>query len=239
MIKRAFPFIVWVAFLFNSCSSDSQEEVQPDQPIDDIYFNFTLKGTSYEVSRANYTLANDGHKFACAQDHVTGAIGLSLQNPDDTGFIEEINFRIAKKVFKDELDPANSLSYLTRVVHSPGIGFPIPTSGFYKTYDLENNVFEVDRNVSAEAYLSINTKDHLYRSNSIVPNERDPNSFIRIEKVIENSGQDSYDYPYIIEGVFKVNLFEGMYGTTSQMVEGNFRWPVGRVEDLQVLSICK
>ncbi|WKZ59923.1 MAG: hypothetical protein QY309_00255 [Cyclobacteriaceae bacterium] len=241
MIKSIHFLIVLAAFILNSCSSDShEEEVAPVEPTDNFYLNFELKGFSYKVSSDGYSL-HTSYKGRCAKDWIDGANRVSLQIPTDAGFITKVDFWIRKKVFKDELDPSNSLSYLGRVMNAStsSIGFPINQNGYYEEYDLENSVFLVNRNLSAEAYLFISTEDEFYRSDSVVPNERDPRSFIRIERVIENTGMDSYDYPYIIEGKFAINLFEGMYGTTSQLVRGNFRWPIGRVEDSELLSLCR
>jgi hypothetical protein len=245
MMKNAYFLILLAVLILNSCSSDPHKEVKPDEPTpdeptDNIYFNFILKDSSYNVSRSTtYSFLNSGYVFVCAKEYVYGRIRLSLEDRNYTSHVTAVKFQVTKKVFKDELDPRNELSYLNQVVTADSIGFPINTNGYFEVYDLENSVFRVNRNVSAEAYLEIITEDTFYRSSSVVPNERDPNSFIGIDRVIENTGNDSYEYPYLLEGTFKVNLFEGMYGTTSQIVEGDFRWPVGRVENSQILIICK
>jgi hypothetical protein len=242
MIKSIHFLIVLAAFILNSCSSDShEEEVGPVEPTNDFYINFNMKGFSYEISNADYALRSQGRYYKCAKDWIDGAIKISLEDSTDEKFITEVTFWINKKVFKDELSSSNNLSYLGRALNTSttSIGFPIIEIGYYEVYDLENSVFLVNRNLSAEAQLYITTKDGFYRSTSVVPNERDLGSFIVVERVIENKEADSYNYPYIIEGKFVVNLFEGMYGTTSQIVEGNFRWPIGRIEDSQLLSVCR
>ncbi|MBX2967890.1 MAG: hypothetical protein KF803_00840 [Cyclobacteriaceae bacterium] len=241
MTKIIHFLIVFAAFILNSCSSDShEEEVKPVEPTNDFYVNFNMKGFFYEISNADYALRSQGRYYKCAKDWIDGAIKISLEDSTDEKFITEVTFWINKKVFKDELNSSNNLSYLGRALNTSttSIGFPIIQNGYYEVYDLENSVFLVNRNLSAEAQLYITTKDGFYRSTSVVPNERDPGSFIVVERVIENKEADSYSYPYIIEGKFVVNVFEGMYGTTSQIVEGNFRWPIGRIEDSELLSVC-
>lgn len=242
MIKSIHFLIVFAAFILNSCSSDPhEEEVRPIEPTNDFYVNFNIQGFSYEVSNADYALRSQKRYYRCAEDWIDGAIKISLEDSTDGKFITEVTFWINKKVFKDELSSSNNLSYLDRMLNTSttSIGFPIIQNGFYEVYDLENSVFLVNRNLSAEAQLYITTKEGFYRSTSVVPNERDLGSFIVVERVIENKEADSYGYPYIIEGKFVVNLFEGMYGTTSQIVEGNFRWPIGRIEDSELLSVCR
>lgn len=238
MIRNAHCLFAFVVFISYSCSSGSDEEVSPDKSTNNIYLNFSLQGTSYEVSRANYSLSDRYPYFECAESYISGAFDQNLIEKKEANFVTSVSFRLTKKVFKDELDPENDLSYLNKVINASSIGFPINQNGYYEVYDLENDVFEVSRTSSAEAYLYITTKDKLYRSSSVVPNERDPSSFIRIEKVIENTGEDSDEYPYIIEGTFAVNMFEGHYGTSSQIVEGSFRWPMGRIENSRLLSVC-
>jgi hypothetical protein len=149
-----------------------------------------------------------------------------------------VEFSLTKKVFKDQLDPSDDKSYLQEVVNTSTFGFPVNQNGYYKIFDLDKSIFTVGRDVTGEAFLSINTQDHFYRSDSVVPNTRDENSFITIDKVIENEGDEKSTYPYFAEGTFKVNLFEDFYGSTSEMIEGKFRWPIADIKDSELLDVC-
>ncbi len=123
------------------------------------------------------------------------------------------------------------------VLNSEKYGFPLNQNGFYSTNDFENEIHTVDRDVSAEAYLWIVTKDgEILRSTSILPNERDEKSYLIINKVIEGSTSDKFKY--IVEGNFSVNLFIGQYGTESEMVEGTFRLPIVEVKNSELLELC-
>ena len=229
-------FLLFVPILICSCSGDDHT-IGPKNS-NPIFFNFNLKGSSYRVSDVDFTLRGAGEEMACSNDWVSGSVKLILEAPTQENFIESVEFFLTKKVFKDELDPANETSYVDKVVRASTFGFPVHENGFYKVYDLENSVFTVGRDISAEAFLYIQTKDQYYRSSSVFPVQRIDDSFVTIDNVVVNDGEDKTLYPYIVEGTFKVNLFVGLYGTTSELVEGNFRWPVANIQDSELLDLC-
>lgn len=233
-----FTFLFFIALLiFGSCS---KEDDLPDLPVpeEEIFMDFTLDGTPYKISSKEFKLEKGAASRTCdfILGFVTGHEEISLENPEEEGFISSLNFQIKKKVFVTDLNLADSSDYTKQVLNADQYGFPVNQNGFFSVYDLDNEIFEVPQNVSAEAYLWIVTHNEgLYRSTSVVHNERDPDSNLIINKVIK---VDHALYQYIIEGSFRVNLFEGMYGTTSKIAEGSFRWPVVEIPFSELTDLC-
>jgi hypothetical protein len=218
---------LFVALLFMlSCADEANVS-----PAEDEYFMELKMGTStYRISSHEYELSNREGKLVCADaGYVDGYRKVLLEDTSEKMFIRSLEFTLGKKTSKDELNLKDALSYTEKVVTAERFAFPVNQNGF-----------EVSRrNTSAEAYLSLSTADGLYRSTSVVPNTRDESSFISIDKVVENKGVTAAEYPYLVEGRFMVNLFKGMYGTTSEKVEGKFRWPVSSVPTSELVALCE
>ncbi|MEQ9440003.1 MAG: hypothetical protein RIG62_13190 [Cyclobacteriaceae bacterium] len=236
-----------VLFAFTACSEDDENEDVTQEA--DFYINFTLGDSSYSVTNNDYRLSIRNTRLACAgnfadgerstEDYVYGVPSLLLEYPEDTNFINTFDFAVSKKVYRDELDTKDESSYIKKVLNADQFGFPINPGGYFTTYDLENDIFIVDRDVRAEAYFFITTKDdEVYRSTSIVPNERSEESFFSIDAVTETKDTTFSEYQYIVEGRFKVNMFKGFYSTDAEMMEGNFRCPISSIKNAELLNLC-
>lgn len=234
-----FPKLLFVPLLLLlSCADDAN--VRPDTPAEEFFMELKVGTSTYRVSNRDHEQNSIKSQLICADaGYVSGYDQVSLEDDSEQGFIRSLSFGLGKKVFKDELNLHNELSYTEKVVTAKTFGFPINTSGFYEVYDPGAGHVEVSRNASAEAYLWLNTADGVYRSTSVVPNTRDDSSFLSIDQVIENKGDMAATYPYIVEGTFMVNLFKGHYGTTSERVEGKFRWPVSLVRTSELVGLCR
>lgn len=247
-MKYNLLFASFIALLaFTACSEDDENEDVTQQA--DFYINFTLGDSSYSITNDDYQLSIRNSLLACAgnivngerstEDYVYGVPSSLLEYSEDTNFINSFDFAVSKKVYKDELDTKDESSYIKKVLNADQFGFPINPAGYFTTYDLENDIFIVDRDVSAEAYFYITTKDdEVYRSSSIVPNERSEDSFFTIDAVTETKDTTFSEYQYIIEGRFKVNMFKGFYGTDSEIMEGNFRCPISSIKNAELLNLC-
>ena len=128
---------------------------------------------------------------------------------------------------------------MDQVLNSDKFGFPVLNEGYFEVFDFEKPEFVVNRDESAEAYLIITTQDERIYTSSIigVPDERSEEAFFAID-AIEKQDTTISDYPYVVEGRFKVDLFEGYYGPTFQMAEGSFRLPVFKVTNSEILGLC-
>lgn len=233
--KFTFPGLI-ALLMFSSCSKKDDLPV----PNQEIFMDFTLDGTSYKVSNKEYILNRLGGSTTCLfiDPYVEGYEALFLENPKEAGFIESVGFYISKKVSKEDLDLSDESDYMEKVLNADQYGFPINPRGFYSVYDPENNHFEISENVSAEAYLWISTNDdEFYRSTSMEPKDRDPGSNLIIDKVTKV--KDHHLYQYIVEGRFRVNLFDGLYGTDSKIAEGSFRWPAVEIRNSELIELCK
>jgi hypothetical protein len=237
-MKHYFKHLIVPLLFILGCSDD--EQVSPAPPVEEFFMELKIGTSTYRVSDQTHELAKGNTKLMCSDDgYVNGYQRINLEDASEKSFIRTLTFKLSKKVFTDDLNLQDELSYVRKVVTAKTFGFPINTNGFYEVYDLENDVFEVSKNVSAEADLSLVTADGFYRSTSVVPNTRDGSSFLVIDKVVENKGTMPDTYPYIVEGRFMVDLFKGLYGTTSERVEGKFRWPVGLVQTSELVELCR
>lgn len=233
---KNFSFLFFIALLiFGSCSKEEDDLPVPEE---EIFMDFTLDGSHYKISNKEFELKKSSGYRACDYilNFVSGFDEILLTNPKEAGFIGSVNFIIEKKVFIEDLNLADSSDYTEHVLNADQFGFPLIDNGFFSVFDPENNIFEVPRNESAEAYLLIVTENEFYRSTSNVPNERDPGSYLTIDKVIK---VDHPLYQYIVEGKFRVNLFKGGYVTESKITEGNFRWPVVEIPISELTELCK
>nr|WKN37535.1 hypothetical protein K4G66_02275 [Tunicatimonas sp. TK19036] len=248
-MKYHLLFACLIALLaFTACSeNDENEDIAPKA---DFYINFTLGDSSYSVTNNDCRLSIRNLRLACAgnfangerstEDYVYGVPSLLLENPEETNFINSFDFAVSKKVYTDELDTKDESSYIKKVLNADQFGFPINPGGFFTTYDLENDIYIVDRDVKAEAYFYLTTvDDEVYRSTSVVPNERSEESFFTIDAITETKDTTFSEYQYIIEGRFKVNMFKGFYGTDSEIMEGNFRCPISSIKNAELLNLCE
>lgn len=245
-MKQNLPLICTLATLATlaliSCSDDTEEVVRKEN----FFVNFRWADSLHAISTDNYELRTGNITRSCAvnypegeDEYIYGLQSFVLEDPSETNIIASVDFAITQKVFRDELDTSDELSYLKQMLHADQYGFPINQSGYFTVYDLENVVFTVDREVQGEAYFYFTTLNgEVYRSTSIVPNERSEGSYFFLDRVITTADTSITDYQYIIEGRFGVNLFRGSYGTESEMVEGTFRWPVGTIKNTEMLYLC-
>ena len=237
--------LFWLCFsAFLVLGSCSKEEVQPipeDNPKEEFYMVLHMNNAFYTVSNKEYQMGGGTNIRICDYEinYVTAFDYIGLGDKEEGRYISGLMFYLSKKVFFEKLNSSDESSYMKNIIYSDHFGFPTIQSGFYYVYDLENNLFEVPKDVSAEGYLRIFTNDReRYTSSTIVPNQRDERSFLYIDKVIDNKEDTTNAYPYIVEGRFKVDLFKGDYSTESEIVEGNFRWPIAEVKTSELLELC-
>ena len=188
--------------------------------------------------------------MACGSNYVDGQLATDkyiygarptvLNDTTHLKTIESVRFSVSKKIYRDELNRTDELGYLDQVLHDNNFGFPVLNEGYFKIFDFEKPEFEVDRDVRAEVYLIVTTQDERIYTSSIIgaPGERSEEAFFAID-AIEEQDTTTSKYSYVIEGRFKVDLFEGHYGPTSRMAEGNFRLPVFKVTNSELLTLCK
>lgn len=237
--RNKFPLLLFVPLLvLLNCADEAN--VTPDSPAEEFFMELKVGTSTYRVSNLDHQQRSVKSQLMCADaGYVSGYDQVSLEDASEKGFIKLLSFGIGKKVFKDELNFHNELSYTEKVVTAKTFAFPINPNGFYEVYNPDAGQVEVSRDASAEAYLWLNTTDGIYRSTSVVPNSRDEFSFLSVDKVVENKGAMAATHPYIVEGRFMVNLFKGHYGTTSERAEGKFRWPVSLIRTSELVELCQ
>lgn len=235
-MKRFVPCILILLIIF-SCVD---EETNPEVTKEEFFVEITIENSTYRISSLEYKMENTDYRRACADaGYVYGYNQIRLTNPREGEFIKSLNFSFSKKVFRDELNFTEDLSYTSNLITSKTFGFPVNPNGFYTVFDLESGNFEVSRNADAEVYLWLDTTEDVYRSTSTIPQVREALSFFSVTKIIATEGEIAYEYPYILEGTFKVNLFKGHYGTSSEQVDGKFRWPVSLVRTSELVDLCQ
>lgn len=172
--------------------------------------------------------------------YVYGVRPTALNDTTYQKGIESVRFSISKKIYRDELNQTNELDYLDQVVNDDNFGFPSLNEGYFAVFDFDKPEFVVNRDVRAEAYLSVTTQDERIYTSSIigVPKDRSEDTFFAIDAV-EKQDTTISKYPYIIEGRFSVDLFEGYYGPTFQRSEGSFRLPIFKITNSELLAHCK
>jgi hypothetical protein len=220
--------------------SDPEKEIILEMPEEEFFIEITIKNSTHRVSYPGYQLNNEEYTIVCAdKGYVYGYKSPELFDGRDTSFIQDIELFFSKKIYKDQINLNNDLSYIDQVANSNTFGFPIKQRGFYEVHDLETGQVEVSRNSSGEVYLNLTTTESFYRSTSVVPNMRDSSSFVNVSGIITNEGPTANEFPYFLEGTFRVNLFKGMYGTISEQVDGKFRWPLGLIRTSDLVKRCK
>ncbi|MEM9674935.1 MAG: hypothetical protein ACFB15_02610 [Cyclobacteriaceae bacterium] len=236
--------------VISSCQEEETliDESQTEQA--KFYTNFTLGDSTYSVTNLTHEIGMADESLICASNHrngetseekyFTGLRHLILYPTQIDHPISSLSFGISKKVYLDELNAEDSMSYIKNIIYSDDFGFPIIPTGFFTEYNLEENIFIADRDVKAEAYLQFRTKDDiLYQSTSVIPNERHSDSYFEIDSIIESSEVKDIEHYYIIQGRFRVDMFVEHYSTDSEIVEGEFRWPVWHISDDETQGLCQ
>lgn len=235
---KLFLSLFSLLIILESCSKDGDTSPQEEN----FYIEFIFDGSEYNVSNQEYQMGLGGGRKLCASDdgYISGHQTISLRDPKYESYIHWVSFSLTKKVFKDELNLSDESSYMTHVLNAENYGFPTILNGYYSVFDLENENFVVSRDVSAEGYLSIVTKEEkVYHSTSVVPHKRDKSSYLIIDKVIENKEVNNNSYGYVVEGRLKVDLVDRDSGIDTKILEGSFRWPIKEIHNSDLLLLCK
>ena len=238
--------IFGLALLIGSCSGDDESLITEEK---NFFVNISIGDSSYSISEKNYQLQQEGLNLACGSNYVDGQLATDkyihgarptvLNDTTHLKVIESVRFSVSQKIYRDELSRTDELGYLDQVLNSDKFGFPVLNEGYFEVFDFEKPEFVVNRDERAEAYLIITTRDEQIFTSSTAgaPNERSDEAFFAIDAIKKQDTTVS-EYPYVIEGRFKVDLFEGHYGSTFQMAEGSFRLPVFKVTNSEIFGLC-
>ena len=241
----------WLAILgltlfIGSCSGDDESLIRE---VENFFVNINIGDSSYLISGKNYQVQQEGLNLACGSNYVDGQLATDkyiygtrptvLNDTTHLKVIESLRFSVSQKIYKDELSRTDELGYLDQVLNADKFGFPVMNEGYFEIFDFEKPEFVVNRDESAEAYLIVTTQGGqiFTSSTSGTPNERSDEAFFAIDAIKKQDTTIS-EYPYVIEGRFKVDLFEGYYGPTFRMAEGSFRLPVFKVTNSEISGLC-